>query len=382
MKKRIVLLRHGKPQLCGRESRCIGKGTDPPLSEEGVRQARRLTEYFAGRNRIYCSPLLRSRQTAQIVGGEDCTTVRIPDVTEMDMGEWEGLTFSEIRGRFPKSYAQRGMDWSTPMPGGETLVEAADRMQAAAERLAKAEEEDVVIVTHDGAIRALLWRIMQLDTTADMIRVPYGSITVLGYDGERLTVGAVGKLPGEAPSDEEITELWEEADMPDHIRAHCRAVSRECEKIQESLASAGHLLPQEELRAAALLHDLCRQSGRGHEKAAAEILRQRGYFGAARMVELHGDGSDGPLDEAQILFYADKLYRGAVKVDMEERFRRSEEKCLGETAKKMHDMRLLRARNIGSEIEERCGCIMRRQTGRNSYETDADTGCRGADSLP
>ena len=73
-------------------------------------------------------------------------------------------------------------------------------------------------------------------------------------------------LPGEAPSDEEITELWEEADMPDHIRAHCRAVSRECEKIQESLASAGHLLSQEELRAAALLHDLCRQSGRGHEK--------------------------------------------------------------------------------------------------------------------
>ena len=67
--------------------------------------------------------------------------MRIPDVTEMDMGEWEGLTFSEIRGRFPKSYAQRGMDWSTPMPGGETLAEAADRMQAAAERLAKAEEE-------------------------------------------------------------------------------------------------------------------------------------------------------------------------------------------------------------------------------------------------
>ena len=100
------------------------------------------------------------------------------------------------------------------------------------------------------------------------------------------------------------------------------------------------------------------------------------------MVELHGDGSDGPLDEAQILFYADKLYRGAVKVDMEERFRRSEEKCLSETAKKMHDMRLLRARNIGSEIEERCGCIIRPQTGRNSNETDADTGCGGADSLP
>ena len=64
MKKRIVLLRHGKPQLCGRESRCIGKGTDPPLSEEGVRQAS-TDGIFCRPEQNILHPLLRSRQTAQ-----------------------------------------------------------------------------------------------------------------------------------------------------------------------------------------------------------------------------------------------------------------------------------------------------------------------------
>ena len=129
------------------------------------------------------------------------------------------------------------------MPGGETLAEAADRMQAAAERLAKAEEEDVVIVTHDGAIRALLWRIMQLDTTADMIRCRTEALQFSDMMAKRLTVGLWVSCRGGAVGPE-ITELWRN-DMPDHIRAHCRAVSRNVTKIQESLASAGHLLSQE-----------------------------------------------------------------------------------------------------------------------------------------
>ena len=70
-------------------------------------------------------------------------------------------------------------------------------MEAAIKEIAALPEttNHILAVTHDGAIRGLLWKIMKPDTKKDrMIRQPYGSITLLKYANGRLSVAAVASF--------------------------------------------------------------------------------------------------------------------------------------------------------------------------------------------
>lgn len=357
MAKRIYLIRHGKPQLIGNQKCCIGRRSDPPLAGEGIWQAEQLRKWLDATGVIVHSPLLRAIETARIIGKAGCVFREEKDVTEIDVGVWEGLSFSKIRRQYPKLYAERGEDWSIPMPGGETMSAAADRMEKAVLRIMEQDssEDATIIVTHSGAIRALLWKWMKLDPRSDdRIELPYGSVTVIEMADSHREVTAVGRLAEEAPSIEEIEALWEQYETPKAVRQHARAVAEECWALCERLGAAGVEMSQRPLYAAALLHDLVRTQGRGHEQAAAEVLLRRGYLAVAHIIGLHGDGSDGPLDEAQILYYADKRLSGSEWVSIEERFARSLARCKTDDARKMHALRLARARSIEQKIKQLC----------------------------
>ena len=97
----IYLIRHGKPEFPDERKYCIGR-TDLPLSEEGRTQIRALGETFAGRRieKIYTSPLKRCRESAAILQEVIDRSIPIEVVdglTEIDMGEWDGHSFDEIR---------------------------------------------------------------------------------------------------------------------------------------------------------------------------------------------------------------------------------------------------------------------------------------------
>lgn len=317
----IYLIRHGQPEMPGDSTYCIGQGSDPPLSSEGRRQAQALARCFEGLhfNKIYCSTLRRSRETAELLAAGRWPICQHEGLREINVGLWEGLPFDEIRAKYPEIYAARGEDWSVTPPGGESLTEVADRMEAAIKEIAALPEatNHILAVTHDGAIRGLLWKIMKPDTKKDeMIRQPYGSITLLKYSNGRLSVAAVGKLPEDYPTDEEIEQLWDSCQTPENVRHHCRAVCDEAMEICAKLKEAGVPLSQGQLRAASLLHDMCRTDGKEHPESAAKLLRERGYLRVARIVELHhGDErglnlKDGLIDEAQVLYLADKRIQG------------------------------------------------------------------------
>ena len=209
MKGMIYLIRHGRPQLPGDGRLCIGRGSDPHLSETGIKDAEKLRDCFPCPAKIYTSPLLRTMETAKILADSRAEIIMLPELTEIDVGEWEGRNFSDIRRMYPAVYKARGRDWSIPPVGGESLESAADRMQKAVMELARGSEEDIIAVTSDGVIRALLWRLLRLDTRHDtMIRQPYGSLTAIRFENGALTVTATGKLPEDTPTDEEIEEIW------------------------------------------------------------------------------------------------------------------------------------------------------------------------------
>ncbi|MEW6572731.1 MAG: alpha-ribazole phosphatase [Bacillota bacterium] len=163
---RIYLIRHGET-LWNHALKYQGH-TDIGLSDRGIRQAKALakrlsSERFAA---FYASDLRRAIDTARIVAGpHNGRVLPVPALREINFGEWEGLTRDEIKARFPDVSRQW---WDTPyttrLPGGETLEEVSTRAVQALEGIALSHpDEQVVVVSHGGTIRAAIATFLYMD---------------------------------------------------------------------------------------------------------------------------------------------------------------------------------------------------------------------------
>ncbi len=187
--KRFYLVRHGVSILQENGSICLGKGSDPPLAPSGFAQAEELmeTSFFRSVKNIsavYCSPLLRSMQTAVVLA---CGTreIRVDrGLSEMDMGLWEGMCFRQIQKEYPVQYALRGLHPSVPPPAGETFEEAALRMEQVLFRMMEAHprEKKFLAVVHAGITSAFLCRIAGRDFDENRAyRLPHCGHVVVEY---------------------------------------------------------------------------------------------------------------------------------------------------------------------------------------------------------
>lgn len=323
---RIFLLRHAQPQFSGTEYIALGRLTNPTLSEYGSIVADDLNKCFAAFPNIavYSSPMLRCQQTAQAIAQPDKNVVILPDVIEMDLGEWDGMSFDEIRRRWPEHYEKRGADPSIPPPGGECFPAAADRMEKA---LLSITDEIAVVVSHAGANRALLCRLLGLPMSENRsIPQSYGAINVIDTTGGKLELMSCGKNWDSLPDEREIREILSRCETPENVRNHCRAVAAVADEMSARLAQKGSCINREMLHVAATLHDMCRTMPH-HPLSAAEILAGMGYLHLAAIVAAHHDCAEDELDEKSLLFLADKLVCGEKKVSIAERFDESMKKC-------------------------------------------------------
>ena len=164
---RLFLIRHGETES-NRRGLALGRA-DVPLNERGRWQAGRLAAALAAEPlvAVYSSPLSRALDTARPIAGALGLEVRTESgLQEMDIGEAEGLTFAEVRARFPGLLeAWAGADGpSHAMPGGERLVDvqarAWDTIQAIAARHA---EEAACVVTHNFVILSILTTVLGIE---------------------------------------------------------------------------------------------------------------------------------------------------------------------------------------------------------------------------
>lgn len=112
------------------------------------------------------------------------------------------------------------------------------------------------------------------------------------------------------------------AHTPEPVQAHCLAVAGVAETLGRALVAAGAHLDLPLLAAAARLHDI-RRGEPNHAEAGAELLRRHGFPAVADLVLRHMDleSREGrPVNEAEILFLADKLVQGDRRVGLEDRF--------------------------------------------------------------
>ncbi|MCT9087936.1 bifunctional RNase H/acid phosphatase [Streptomyces sp. ASQP_92] len=158
----FVLLRHGETALTPFKRFSGSGGTDPELSAVGRDQAERVAAALAERGTVQAivsSPLRRCRETAAAVAGRLGLDVHIEDgLRETDFGAWEGLTFGEVRERYPDDLdAWLGSAKAAPTGGGESFATVARRVSAARDRVIAAHpRRTVLVVTHVTPIKTLV----------------------------------------------------------------------------------------------------------------------------------------------------------------------------------------------------------------------------------
>ena len=150
--KKVYLIRHGLPDFPGGKRMCLGT-TDLPMGEAGLAQASEMAEKLPPVTAVFSSPLIRAVQTAEAIG---MPITILPDLREMYAGEWDGLTFDEIRQRYPELYAARSHDLTVPLPGAEDHAEGLARFKRAMEEAAAAAPGDFAVVAHGGIIAQFL----------------------------------------------------------------------------------------------------------------------------------------------------------------------------------------------------------------------------------
>jgi ribonuclease H / adenosylcobalamin/alpha-ribazole phosphatase len=157
---RLVLVRHGQTTLTAAK-RFSGSDVDgPPLDDAGREQAAQAGSALAGGEiaAVVTSPLLRARETAQIVAARLGTGVSVDEGwRECAFGTWEGLTFAEVGERYPAELAAWLSSIEAAPPGGEPLDAMERRVAEARDRvLARYPGQAVVVVTHSMPVRALV----------------------------------------------------------------------------------------------------------------------------------------------------------------------------------------------------------------------------------
>ena len=153
--KKVYLIRHGLPDFPGGKGMCIGT-TDIPMGEAGLAQAQAMAQKLPPVTAVFSSPLTRAVQTAEAIG---LPVTVLPGLRELYAGEWDGLTFDEIRQRYPELYAARASDLTIPLPGAEDHEEGLHRFAAAMEKAANLAPGDFAVVAHGGIIAQFLQHI-------------------------------------------------------------------------------------------------------------------------------------------------------------------------------------------------------------------------------
>ena len=112
---------------------------------------------------VYCSNLARAVQSAQILAEpHNLSPVRRADLRERSFGLWEGMTFREIREKYPDEFSAWADNPLAASPlGGETTPEVRDRVIRAVDSILHGHTgQQVAIVAHGGVNRIILCHIL------------------------------------------------------------------------------------------------------------------------------------------------------------------------------------------------------------------------------
>jgi probable phosphoglycerate mutase len=194
----LTLVRHGATDNTLAKVFCGAGGTDPGLNDEGRAQAHRAAAYVArdGADVVVTSPLRRCRETAEVLANDLGVEVVVDhSIVEASFGEWDGLTFAEVREKDAAALDAWLSSTAVAPPGGESYDAVYERVRRAQRRLvASYGGKHVVVVSHVTPIKMfvrlaldapmpVIHRLELQPASVSTVRVwPDGISTLRAYD--------------------------------------------------------------------------------------------------------------------------------------------------------------------------------------------------------
>jgi broad specificity phosphatase PhoE len=196
-----LLMRHGETRW-NREGRVMGRNP-VELSESGrvqVTSAAGLAKALKP-DLIVTSPLVRARQSAQIIANElgGLEIIEEPAIAEVQYGRWEGMSFHELV-EDPHYAEYRKSPIEHPTPGGETIPQVQARgVNAICRALETHPGRRLLFVSHGDIIRTVLCHFLGLDLTYfHRLRVDNATFSAIQVAGTFAEVKFINLLPDPA----------------------------------------------------------------------------------------------------------------------------------------------------------------------------------------
>lgn len=181
----LILVRHGRTSA--NAAGLLQGRVDNELDDVGAQQASQIAAALSRADqppdRIISSPLLRARQTAQATAELTGLEISIDERwSELDYGEWDGIPISDVRA---SDWQRWRADTGFAPPGGESLAQLNDRVDAACNELAAlAAGRNVAVFTHVSPIKsAVKWALGTSDEISWQMHVSQAQITTIGFRG-------------------------------------------------------------------------------------------------------------------------------------------------------------------------------------------------------
>ncbi len=178
----FLLIRHGENDMVGKK--LAGRLPDVHLNEKGKAQACKLAAELADLpiKAVYASPLERAIETAEPIASlHGLEVVTLPELLEIDFGQWEGKSLSRLKhGRLWKIV--QGSPAEFRFPDGESFIEAQARVAAGLKALSNkyGQKDLVVCAAHSDVIRLAVAHFLGLPLDHfQRIRISPASVTVL-----------------------------------------------------------------------------------------------------------------------------------------------------------------------------------------------------------
>ena len=182
----ILLIRHG--QSNGNKTNLVQGTMDQGLSDLGQEQAKKLAEYFNKNdiNAIYASNLGRAIQTAEPSAQKLSLEIKTDsDLQEAAFGIWEGLTYDDVKEKYPNEYSEWHKNYYARPPWFESFELHQKRIRKSIENILKNHSiaDKVAVFTHGGSIKTQIGYFLKL-TGEDLAQftIKNGSLTLLRFN--------------------------------------------------------------------------------------------------------------------------------------------------------------------------------------------------------
>lgn len=186
---KFYLVRHGLTSL--NKAKKVNGEVDEPFVTEGIEQAKDVIPDIPKSVRhIYSSPLLRARQTAEIIGSAlNIPVAEAPEIMEVRMGSLSGKSWEEMENGLELKRKHRTVQFDYRPYGGESLEEVKGRLFVFLKKINdKHADNEVLIVTHGGMIR-----LINLLENGEAVYETEKHVTLREFDLDKILKREIGK---------------------------------------------------------------------------------------------------------------------------------------------------------------------------------------------